>query len=76
VAELDVAITADIMGRINDFIDDGIAIVPNVVDNKNRGEADMLLAIHTLCHPIDQQEPIPREDCLSLDKLWRDKCQI
>jgi hypothetical protein len=29
----------------------------------------MLLAIHTLCRPLDPNEPIYREDCLSLEKL-------
>jgi hypothetical protein len=68
-ADLDVDIPPDDMGRIDDFIDDGIAIVPDIDNNKNRGVAAMLLAIHTLCRPLDQNEPILREDCLSLDKL-------
>ncbi len=29
----------------------------------------MLLALHTLCRPLDPNEPIFREDCLSLEKL-------
>lgn len=29
----------------------------------------MLLAIHTLCRPLDPNEHIYREDCLSLEKL-------
>jgi len=29
----------------------------------------LLLAIHTLCRPLDPNEPISREDCLSLGKL-------
>jgi hypothetical protein len=68
-ADLDVEIQHDDMGRIEDFIDDGIAIVPDLDDNRNRGVASMLLAIHTLCRPVDQNEPIYQEDCLSLEKL-------
>ncbi len=56
------------MGKIDDFIDDGNAVVPDLNDNKNRGVAAMLLAIHTLCRPLDPNAPILREDCLSLDK--------
>jgi hypothetical protein len=68
-AELDVEIPNDNMGRIDDFINDGIVIVPDLHNNKARGVAAMLLAIHTLCHPLDPNEPIYREDCLSLEKL-------
>jgi hypothetical protein len=68
-AELDVEIPPDDMGRIDDFIDDGIAIVPDISNNKDRGVVAILLAIHTLCRPLDPNEPIYREDCLSLEKL-------
>jgi len=68
-ATLDIHIPNDDMGRIDDFIDDGIAIVPDLNDNKSRGVQALLLAIHILFRPVDQNENIPREDCLSLDKL-------
>jgi hypothetical protein len=29
----------------------------------------MLIAIHTLCCPLDPNKPIYREDCLSLENL-------
>jgi hypothetical protein len=67
--DLDVDIPFDPSGQIDDFIDDGIAVVPDIGNNKDRGVAAILLAIHTLCRPIDPGEPILREDCLSLDKL-------
>jgi len=35
--DLDVQIPDDDMGRIDDFIDDGIVIIPGMKDNKNRG---------------------------------------
>jgi hypothetical protein len=68
-ADLDVNIPVDDMGRVDVFIDDGIVIIPDIHNNRERGVQAMLLAIHTLCRPLDQNEPIFREDCLSLDKL-------
>ncbi len=56
-------------GKIDVFIDHGIAITPDLNDNRNREIQAMLLAIHTICHPLDPNEPIKRDDCLSLGKL-------
>jgi hypothetical protein len=67
--ELDVDIPFDDMARVDDFIYDGIVIIPDINDNKERGVQAMLLAIHALCHPLDSNEPILQKDCLSLDKL-------
>jgi len=67
--ELDVKITADDWGRIDDFIDDGIVIVPDLSNNKKRALEAMLLAIHILFRPLDKNEQIKRDDCLSLGKL-------
>jgi len=49
--ELDIDIPVDDWGRIDDFIDDGIAIVPDIGNNRNRAIQAMLLAIHTICRP-------------------------
>ena len=68
-ADLDVNILVDNTGRVDDFIDDRIIINPDVNNNKERGVQAMLLAIHTLFRPLDTNEPIFREDCLSLDRL-------
>jgi hypothetical protein len=65
-ADLDVNILVDNTGRVDDFIDDGIIIIPDVNNNKERGVQAMLLAIHTLFRPLDTNEPIFCEDCLSL----------
>jgi hypothetical protein len=54
-AHLDVTIPEDDMGRIDDFIDDGIAIVPDLNDNKNRAVQALLLAIHILFRPVDRK---------------------
>jgi hypothetical protein len=59
----------DIWGKVDDFIDDGIVITPDINENRERAIQAMLLAIHVLCRPLDPNEPILREDCLSLGKL-------
>jgi len=60
---------ADDFGKIDVFIDDGIPITPDLNDNKDRAIQAMLLAIHTICQPVDSNEWIKREDCLSLGML-------
>jgi hypothetical protein len=67
--ELDVILPTDDYGRIDDFIDDGIVIIPDLEDNKNRALQALLLAIHILFRPVDDNENIRRDDCLSLSKL-------
>jgi hypothetical protein len=67
--DLDVDIPNDNWGRVDNFIDDGIVIVPDLKDNRNRAIQAMLLAIHILFRPGDKNEKILREDCLSLGKL-------
>ncbi len=66
---LDIAIPLDDWGKVDDFIDDGIVIVPDIKDNRNRAIQALLLAIHVICRPIAPSEPLSREDCLSLGKL-------
>jgi hypothetical protein len=69
--DLDVSIPLDTWGKIDEFIDDGIVIVPDINQNRNRAVQAMLLAIHVLCRPLAADEPILREDCLSLKKIGR-----
>jgi hypothetical protein len=66
---LDVDIPPDTHGKIEIYIDDGITVIPDIGDNRIRGSNAMGLAIHTLCRPISENEPIQRDDCLSLAKL-------
>ncbi len=66
---LDVSIPLDEWGKVDDFIDDGIVIIPDIKDNRNRAIQALLLAIHVICRPLALLEPISREDCLSLGKL-------
>lgn len=55
---IDVNIPLDTWGKVDDFIDDGIVIVPDLQNNRNRAIQAMLLAIHILCCPLAPNEPI------------------
>jgi len=66
---LDLELPQDDWGKVDDFIDDGIVIVPDLGDNPKRAIQAMLLAIHILFRPVDGQEKIMRDNCLSLGKL-------
>ncbi len=66
---LDVDIPLDNWGKVDDYIDDGIVIVLDINGNRDRAVQAFLLAIHILCRPLAQIEPIYRDDCLSLGKL-------
>jgi len=67
--ELDIEIAEDNWGRIDDFINDGIAIVADLANNRKRALEAILLAIHILFRPLDPNEQIKCNDCLSLGKL-------
>jgi hypothetical protein len=56
-------------GKADIFIVDGMVIIPDLKQNRYRAVQALLLAIHTLCRPVDPKESIKREDCLSLGKL-------
>jgi len=71
---LDIELEPDDDGKVDIFIDDGIAITPDLHQNRFRAIQSMLLAIHVLCRPLDQNEPLSREDCLSLSKLMEEGC--
>jgi len=69
---LDVILQPDNSGKADIFIDDGMVIIPDINGNRKRAVQALLLAIHTLCRPLDLAEPIFCEDCLSLSKLAED----
>ena len=71
---LDIVMDPNDWGKADIFIDDGIVIIPDLNSNRNRAVNSLLLAIHTLCRPLDPAEPIFREDCLSLGKLAEEGC--
>jgi len=67
--QLDIVLEPDDWGKADIFVDDGMVIIPDLHTNRDRAVHALLLAIHTLCCPLDPNEPIAREDCLSLGKL-------
>jgi hypothetical protein len=69
---LDIELEPDDDGKVDIFIDDGIAIMPDLHQNRFRAIQSMLLAIHVMCRPLDHNEPLSREDCLSLSKLMEE----
>ena len=68
-AELDVELPVDCYGCVDDFVDDGMVLTPDINDNRLRGAGALPLAIHTVCRPLAPDEPIPRDDPLSFSKL-------
>ena len=66
---LDVQLEPDDFGKVDIFIDDRMVVIPDLNANRNRAVQALLLSIHTLCRPLDPNEPIQRDDCLSLSKL-------
>jgi hypothetical protein len=66
---LDITLEPDDWGKVDIFINDGMVIIPDLKQNRHRAVQALLLAIHTLCRPVDPKESIQREDCLSLGKL-------
>jgi hypothetical protein len=67
--DLDVDLYPDPRGKVDIYIDDGITIVPDLGVSQLRGTNAIDLAIHTMFRHIAPDEPIKRDDCLSLSKL-------
>lgn len=58
VRSLDVVMEPDDYGTADIFIDDAMVIIPDLNSNRDRAVQALLLAIHTLCRPLDPAEPI------------------
>lgn len=56
-------------GVTDAYIDDIPTLVPDLGDNRARGAAAVLLAIHAVARPLAADEPIPRDDLASIKKL-------
>ena len=64
-----VDIPAEDHGKCDVYIDDTIAIGPDIPNNVPRLAAAIPLAIHAFCRPLDSAEPVKRDDPLTLNKL-------
>ena len=56
-------------GKCNVYIDDTVAMGPDLPGNALRLESAITLAFHIFGRPIDKNEPIPRKDIIFFDKL-------
>lgn len=56
-------------GKTDVYIDDFINVTPDVSENCRRTSAATILAIRSLSRPLDNSDPIPRKDIISLKKF-------
>jgi hypothetical protein len=56
-------------GKVDIYIDDTIAITPDLPGNTERMIVAVPLVIRTLAHPIDPNDEIPRNDIISIKKF-------
>ena len=56
-------------GTVDSFIDDFIAVVPDIGDNLHRGSAVVPLVLHLFGRPVHPDEPVPRPNLMSLNKM-------
>ena len=64
-----VAIPLEDKGKCDVYIDDTIAVGPDINDNASRLEAAIPLAMHIFGRPLSPNEPIPRSALISHNKL-------
>jgi hypothetical protein len=67
--ELAVYIPKNDIGKVDIYIDDTIAITPDLPGNTERIMAAVPLAIRTFTRPLDANDEIPRNDIISLKKF-------
>ena len=67
--ELSINIPVNDLGKVDVFIDDYIAITPDIEDNTTRVIRAIPFAIHSVARPIDNSDDIPRVDIISAKKL-------
>ena len=59
---LAVDIPVDPQGKIDIYLDNLITVIPDIGNNRSRGNAAMPLAIDAVSHPLSQREQAPREN--------------
>ena len=67
--ETSVNIPTEDKGKTNVYIDDNIAIGPDLPGVPEKLEAAIPLTIHTITRPLDDDEPILRHNMISLSKF-------
>ena len=56
-------------GKCDVYIDDTVAMGPDLPGNALRLESAITLTFHIFGRPIDKNEPIPRNDIIAFNKL-------
>ena len=59
---LAVNIPVDPQGKIDKYLENCIAVVTDIGNNRARLNAAMPLAIHAISRPLSQKEPVPRDE--------------
>jgi hypothetical protein len=67
--DLCILIPPNDFGKVDVYIDDFIAITPDISTNADRLSAMVPLAIHSMARPIDPSDKIPRKDIISMKKF-------
>jgi len=67
--DLSVHIPENDLGKVDVYIDDNIAVVPDIKDNTKRVIRALPLAIHSLARLTDPLDDVPRLDTVSAKKL-------
>jgi hypothetical protein len=67
--ELSVDIPVNDLGKVDVFIDDNIAVTPDLNCNTKRVIRAIPLAIHSVARPVNPDDDIPRVDIISAKKL-------
>ncbi len=72
--ELSVKIPINDTGKVDIYIDDTIAITPDLPGRVERMNAAVPLAIRILSRPLNETDEIPRKDIISLKKFQAEAC--
>jgi len=67
--EMSVDVPVNDFGKVDVFIDDTIAVTPDLNQNTTRVTRAVPLAIHSVARPVEPSDDIPRLDIISAKKL-------
>ena len=64
--EVDIPVSPQV--KIDNYLDDCIAVISHIGNNRSRGHTAMILAIHPISRPLSQKEPVPRDKMIDPSK--------
>lgn len=67
--DLAVEIPTNDLGKVDIYLDDFIVVTPDLLDNGERANAAVPLAIRTITRPINKTDALPRNDIIARKKL-------